>query len=365
MERAPPVVTLSLEHVQGIYFDNVDNSFVYGNYVGTNVAGTGDVNGSSSNTAQMGLVLVNGSSGNQVGSAAAGARNVFSGNNHYGIEIQSLTSQNNTVSGNYIGTDATGLTAVGNTNGGFSFWGSGTGNLLSGNVISGNGNVGVMVGSSAASSTIQGNIIGLGAGGSTIVGNVGTGVFVAGASSNTLIGTNADGSNDSAEVNTISGNSDGVVVSDSGTTGTLIYGNYIGTDVSGLSARGNTFDGVRIQSGAIVNYVGGAGTSRRNIIAANGQDGVQIDGEATDGNFIQNNWIGLAADGVTVLGNAADGILLAPVLTIRPSVESAWATFWSATVATQSRSMVLRQDQSSKATTSGSMLLARSSMAAD
>ncbi len=295
---------------QGIYFDNVDNSFVYGNYVGTNVAGTGDVNGSSSNTAQVGLVLVNGSSGNQVGSAAAGARNVFSGNNHYGIEIQNSTSQNNTIAGNYIGTDATGLAAVGNTNGGFSFWGSGTGNVLSGNVISGNGNVGVMVGNGAASSTIQGNIIGLGVNGSTVVGNVGTGVYVAGASSNTLIGTNADGSNDSAEVNTISGNSDGVVVSDSGTTGTLIYGNYIGTDVSGLSARGNTFDGVRIQSGAIVNYVGGAGTSRRNIIAANGQDGVQIDGEASDINYIQNNWIGLAADGVTVLGNGGDGIYI-------------------------------------------------------
>ena len=33
---------------QGIYFDNVDNSFVYGNYVGTNAAGTGDINGSTS-----------------------------------------------------------------------------------------------------------------------------------------------------------------------------------------------------------------------------------------------------------------------------------------------------------------------------
>ncbi len=90
----------------------------------------------------------------------------------------------------------------------------------------------------------------------------------------------------------------------------MIYGNYIGTDVTGLLARGNTFDGVRIQSGATVNYVGGAGSARRNIIAANGQDGVQVDGETSDGNFIQNNWIGLATDGITVLGNGGDGIFI-------------------------------------------------------
>ncbi len=145
---------------QGIYFDNVDNSFVYGNYVGTNAAGNADINGSTSNTAQSGFVLLNGSSGNQIGSAAAGARNVFSGNNHFGVEIQSSLSTNNNVIGNYIGTDASGATALGNVNGGFSFWGSGSGNLLSGNVISGNSGVGVLVGSAAASSTIQANYIG-------------------------------------------------------------------------------------------------------------------------------------------------------------------------------------------------------------
>ncbi len=77
-----------------------------------------------------------------------------------------------------------------------------------------------------------------------------------------------------------------------------------------MAARGNTFDGVRILSGATNNYVGGSGSARRNIIAGNGQDGVQIDGEATDGNFIQNNYIGVGADGSTVLGNGGDGIFI-------------------------------------------------------
>ena len=296
---------------QGIYFDNVDTSFIYGNYIGTNAAGTGDINGTTGNTAQSGFVLVNGSSGNQIGNTSLpGARNVFSGNNHYGVEIQSLTSTNNTVVGNFMGTDVTGLAVLGNTNGGFSFWGSGTGNLLGGNVISGNLGVGVLVGSGANGSLIQGNYVGVGIDGSTAVGNGSAGIFVGSSGVNTLIGTNADGSNDVAEANTISANVDGIVISDAGTTGTMIYGNYIGTTANGLIARGNTWDGIRVANGATGTLIGGSGSARRNFIAGNGQDGIHIDGEATDGNTIQNNWIGLAADGVTVLGNGGDGIYI-------------------------------------------------------
>ncbi len=139
--------------------------------------------------------------------------------------------------------------------------------------------------------------MGVGVDGSTVVGNGSTGIYVGSSGVNTLIGTNADGTNDAAEANTVSGNLHGIEISDAGTTGTMIYGNYVGTTANGLSARGNTWDGIRVINGATGTLIGGSGSSRRNIIAANGQDGVQIDGEATDGNTIQNNWIGLAADG--------------------------------------------------------------------
>ena len=294
---------------QGIFMNNADNSIVYGNYIGTNAAGTGDIDGTAQNLSRSGIVMTNGSTGNQIGNTIAGARNVISGNNHYGVEIQGATSQNNTVAGNYIGTNNTGLVALGNTNGGFSFWGAGTGNSLLANVVSGNLGYGVLVGNGSSSAVIQGNYIGVGVDGSTVIGNTSHGILVDGGT-NTLIGTNADGSNDAAEANTISGNEDGIIVSGAATTGTMIYGNFIGTDASGLQDRGNTFDGVRIHSGATGNFIGGAGTTRRNIIAGNNQDGIHIDGEATDGNTIQNNWIGLAADGVTVLGNGGDGIYI-------------------------------------------------------
>jgi hypothetical protein len=295
---------------QGIYFDNIDTSFVYGNYIGTNAAGTADINGSTANTAQTGIVMLNGSSGNQIGNTIAGARNVISGNNHYGAEVQGATSQNNTVSGNYIGTNYTGLAALGNTNGGFSFWGSGTGNSFVANVVAGNLGQGVLVGSAASGSKIQGNYIGVGLDGSTIIANGAAGISVEGASINTLIGTDANGTNDAAEANTISGNSDGIIIDGVGTTGTMVYGNFIGTDASGLLDRGNTFDGVRIQAGATTNYIGGATSTRRNIIAGNNQDGIEISGETSDGNFIQNNYIGLGTDGTTVIGNSAAGITI-------------------------------------------------------
>ncbi|MFO0923259.1 MAG: LamG-like jellyroll fold domain-containing protein, partial [Pirellulales bacterium] len=124
-----------------------------------------------------------------------------------------------------------------------------------------------------------------------------------------MIGTNADGSNDSAEGNVLSGGGNGIVLNGTGTSGAR-SGNLIGTDATGLLARGNTYDGIRIENGATGNYVGGSGSARRNIIAGNGQDGVQVDGEASDGNFIQNNYIGLASDGVTVIGNGGDGIFI-------------------------------------------------------
>ena len=73
---------------RGIYFVNVDNSTISANYVGTDVTGTVDVSGFVSNPMQSGIVLDQGSSSNAIGGLAAGQRNLVSGNNHYGIEIQ-------------------------------------------------------------------------------------------------------------------------------------------------------------------------------------------------------------------------------------------------------------------------------------
>ncbi|MBK7664783.1 MAG: tandem-95 repeat protein [Sterolibacteriaceae bacterium] len=194
---------------QGVFFDNVDNSTISGNYIGTNAAGTGDVTGTGSNTLQSGVFLHNGSNGNVVGGTSAGARNVISGNNHYGVEILT-SSQNNLVQGNYIGTDVTGQVALGNTNGGMSFWGAGTGNVIggsaagAGNVVAANG-TGVLVGNASSGATIQGNYIGVGANGVTALGNSGEGIRVEGGSTGSLIGGESAGAGNVIAFNSLDG----------------------------------------------------------------------------------------------------------------------------------------------------------------
>ncbi len=296
---------------QGILLWNADSTTIQGNYVGTNAAGTGDLNGSAQNGAQSGIVVGGSTTDVLIGGNSAGQGNVISGNNWFGIEFWSGTTDSY-VQGNYIGTDATGLVDLGNSIGGVTMWGSGTGIIVGGgtaahrNIISGNDWAGVSIGNAAAAALVQGNYIGLGVDGSTIVGNQ-AGVVVEGGSAGSTIGTNWDFSNDAGERNVISGNQTGILIQGSGTTGTLVWGNYIGTDATGLLDRGNTGDGILIQNGATGTQIAGTST-KRNIIAGNDGDGIHIEGETTDGTFIQNNYIGLGSDGLTVLGNAAVGI---------------------------------------------------------
>ena len=295
----------------GVSLDDADNSVIYGNYIGTNAAGTVDVNGTSWNSSQTGIYINNGSSGNVVGSTTAGARNIISGNNHYGVEILGASSINNTVSGNYIGTDVTGLNAVGNSGGGVSFWGAGTGNAYRDNVISGNLNVGVLVSNASSAATIQGNLIGLGADGVTVLGNWDAGIYVLGDSQGTLIGTDVDGNGDAAEGNTISGNTHGIIVSGAGTSGTLIQGNLIGLNAAGTGAIANDFDGIHISLGAHHNTIGGTAAGAGNVVSGNGAAGIQVEGAGSDFNTIQGNFIGTDITGLVGLGNGDSGIKLA------------------------------------------------------
>ncbi|MCA9048746.1 MAG: cadherin domain-containing protein, partial [Planctomycetaceae bacterium] len=299
----------------GIYVWDGDNTTVQGNYVGTDATGTVDADGTTDQEGtRSGIVVAGGSTNVLIGGLTAGQGNLVSGNNWYGIEFWDATTTNSYVYGNLIGTDVTGLLDLGNSVGGVTSWAAGSGIVIGGstsahrNVISGNDWAGVSIGNGAAAVTVQGNYIGLGVDGSTVVGNQ-AGVVVESGSAGSLIGTNWDGSNDSGERNVISGNQWGVYIDGSGTSGTLVWGNYIGTDATGLLDRGNTSDGILIQNGATGTQIGGS-TTKRNVIAGNDGDGIQIDGEATDGTFIQNNYIGLAANGTTVLGNAHDGVYI-------------------------------------------------------
>ena len=67
-----------------------------------------------------GVWINNGAQWNTIGTNGDGLydemeRNVISGNDQYGVQIQDAGTENNVVAGNYIGTDAAGTLPIGNS----------------------------------------------------------------------------------------------------------------------------------------------------------------------------------------------------------------------------------------------------------
>lgn len=281
----------------GIILGNATGATVLGNYIGTNAAGTADINGTGSNPGQSGITLISGTNSATIGGRQSGEGNVISGNNAYGILVQGSSVVDNTISGNYIGLAENGQTALGNSDGGVAFLGAGTGNSLDNNVISGNLDAGVIVGSGSAEVSVSNNIIGLSADEQSVAGNLGSGIVVNGASTDTEISEN-----------TIADNQDGIVISGSGTVGTGVYGNYIGTDSSGTSSFGNAGAGIRLENSSSETTIGSSADVDRNIIVDSGTQGILIDN--SDDNVIQGNRIGTGPDGLAPMGNQQNGILI-------------------------------------------------------
>jgi hypothetical protein len=293
-------------------------NMMQGTYVGTDVTGTTDLGNISS-----GVMIATGASTNTIGGTAPGARNVISGNNLHGIEINSGTSAGNQVLGNYVGINAAGTVELYNGQPGAPTTGRGVringapGNTVGapaggGNLISGNVRYGVeVIGLTAADNIVQSNYIGTDAAGASPVGNWEAGVVVSGAP-DTVIGGLGAGAR-----NVISGNgqgsqlfvAQGVWVLGSAASGTLVQGNLIGTDAAGTAALSNLGIGVLIV-GAPNNTVGGSGNSARNVISGNGIHGVELDGVGATGNVVKGNYIGLNVDGDAGLNNGGDGVLI-------------------------------------------------------
>src|SRR5262249_29842842 len=90
-------------------------------------------------------------------------------------------------------------------------------------------------------------------------------------------------------------------------TGTLIEGNYIGTDFSGAFALGNASGGVVLAFTTGANTVGGTTAAARNVISGNATAGVYV--FQSTGNLVEGNYLGLNAAGTGPLANAV-GVLI-------------------------------------------------------
>ncbi|MDT7812039.1 MAG: trimeric autotransporter adhesin, partial [Acidobacteriaceae bacterium] len=109
-------------------------------------------------------------------------------------------------------------------------------------------------------------------------------------------------------INRFAGN--GMVVQSNGNT---ISGNFIGTDPTGTTRMPNgTFpnsgDGILIQN-ASNNVIGTGSLADRNLVSGNAIGGIHITGTLTtpaSGNKIQGNFVGVAKDGVSGVGNRTE-----------------------------------------------------------
>jgi titin len=286
---------ISGNYVNGVHITaNGTNNVVAGNYIGTDCSGSFPLSNGNDG------VLIDGLN-NTVGGAAAGVRNVISGNNGNGVEI-SVSGSNNVVAGNYIGTNSAGSAALPNFRGVYVL---GDRNTVGGttdqarNVISGNSGYGIEI--LGRYNLVAGNYIGTDVTGLAGLANGLDGVLIIPgfAQFNTIGGTTAGARN------VISGNGLSGVHIWSGAAYNVVAGNYIGTDFTGMTALGNSLDGVQVEGPN--NTIGGTTAGARNVISGNWDDGVNITGE---GNLVQGNSIGTNVSGGARLPNANDGVYL-------------------------------------------------------
>jgi len=282
-----------------------NNNKVSGNYIGTNANGTAALGNSG-----IGVSLDDGTQDNTIGGTTKGERNIISGNDGPGVNIAGAGTNNNKVSGNYIGTDLTGTVDLGNSASGVDIVDRAQSNTIGGttagerNIISGNDSNGVwIINPGTDNNTISGNYIGTNAKGDAALENLHNGVYIGNEAQFNTIGGNTQGAR-----NIISGNVHaGVSIADS-STNNVVAGNYIGTDVNGTKPIENKGNGVDLGDGA--NTIGGTTEGERNIISGNGGNGIHISGSGTHDNKVVGNYIGTDVNGTADLGNSGHGITI-------------------------------------------------------
>lgn len=284
----------------GVAVGNAQNNDIYGNSIGL------------LNSNVYGVVLSNGATGNNVGGALFGQRNVISGNDSIGVGFQA--SGGNTVAGNIIGLSANGTTAVPNLIGMY-FDNSSTnqiGDVSSGgqNVISANTVAGIILENSSNGNVFENNFIGTDTTGNLSPAGYGneTGVFIIGSQGNQF-----GGDWQANEGNVVAGNTfDGIHINSS--TANTVNGNNIGLSKDNNLYIPNGDQGVSITGGSTGNFIGTAGIGFENVITANGNSGIYVKNSSS--NIIENNYIGndeLGGQGTVsnpAVNNQLDGIKL-------------------------------------------------------
>ena len=258
------------------------NNVIQNNKIGTDIDGAAALGNGGS-----GIQLLSTANDTSPITATKITGNLVSGNGLTGIEIDGPKSTGTIVQNNKVGTDVAGNVAIPNGSAGLQLFGS-TGANCSGNTISGNKNAGVSLSEGANNNTLTGNMIGTNAAGNAALGNGFNGLFILDSGGNT-IGTASAGNVISGN-GTFAGNIPGVLLVQT-TNPNTVAGNKIGTNAAGSAALGNSGSGIQVSSAAgniiNANLIGGNAQYGIDIDGA-GTTGTLVTSNQIGGNFSSN-----------------------------------------------------------------------------
>ena len=288
-----------------------------GNTIAMNNIGTDSSGTLKRGNAKNGILVTDGASANLIGGQATGGNdptaavivrppqgNLISGNRGNGVLITGGATQT-LLSGNFVGTTATGDSALGNRQDGVAIV-KASGNQLIGctfqqspfvfyNVLSGNGGNGLRI-TNSNNTTVQANFMGAGADNATVVANGGDGLLVSGTSRNTQVGGVIPLGN------VISGNNKNGIEETGRASGLVSFNTFAGSFAFGGIAS-NKGDGILITSS------GGNNLIRTCLITGNGRNGIELGGNAT-GVQVTETTVGLEVTntGILEIPNLGNGI---------------------------------------------------------
>ncbi|MBK8051285.1 MAG: right-handed parallel beta-helix repeat-containing protein [Anaerolineales bacterium] len=294
---------------QGVALNGVGTQYnqILGNFIGVDAAGQLRVKNSS-----LGIEIRSGASENSIGGmnaspggACSGACNVISGNNLGGVSIRDGVTLSNTVSGNYVGMDVTGLIAIGNgpaadgiaLRNGVMYSVIGGDSAGARNILSGNLDNGLDL-DGAHANRIMGNYVGVDATGAKAAPNSRDGISLRRSAHDNVIGGATAGAG-----NVIGGNSGSGIRMTEAATANLVAGNLIGVSADGTAALPNGQNGVVLDGEASYNVIGGALAGERNVISGNREFGVVLLGTGVAFNRVAGNHIGTDAAGLVAIHN--------------------------------------------------------------
>ncbi len=223
--------------------------------------------------------------------------------------IISISSQSNTISGNFLGVDTDGVTLSGS---GYVVEVTTTG--LSGNIIggtslgarnlmaSGAGGFTALIYNRGDKTVVQGNYLGVNAAGTAALGSCPRGIHISAGTGVIVGGTNSDAGN------LINASSIGVAVANEDLSiphNAVVQGNLIGTDATGTTSFRTLTYGISLGTSANT-LIGGSTNGAGNVINSAG-DGIFV-GNSPSGAVIQGNKIGTDITGTLALSNNSCGI---------------------------------------------------------